>query len=365
MEFIEITMKNVLEATNVQMEIFGVKDCAYLCYIQHIRNQDPPYYIVKENNEVIGISGIYVEPFEPDTAWLGWFGVKSNFRNKGYGTKILNKTIEIARENGYKNFRLYTDVVNPNAHRLYDKVMDYCEEYNEPNFKVLIYSKSLCEAICPKLNNKFINLASKDKEQDNGYELYLSELVKNNTSKIEYEMLSFDDFIKMEEIDHQYFPEENISPALEAYKWYLADQNSCITIKDNSTVIAYVNILSLKKDVYDKIKNNKMNESEILVSDLELNKNKYFNYLYFSTIAIDKNHRDIATLRKLIDITTQKLVKLVIEGCKIKEVMADCSTLEGQKITQRFLKLKPFKKTSHNSMIHILSGEEFMKFLQN
>ncbi len=51
------------------------------------------------------------------------------------------------------------------------------------------------------------------------------------------------------------------------------------------------------------------------------------------------------------------------KGCEIKEVMADCSTQQGQKITQRFLKLKPFMETSHNSIIHILSGEEFVKLL--
>ena len=124
-----------------------------------------------------------------------------------------------------------------------------------------------------------------------------------------------------------------------------------------------MNILSLKKEVYDKVKHNEMNESQILVSDLELEKDKYFNYLYFSTIAIDKNHRDIQTLRELIDITSQKIIEIVNQGCEIKEVMADCSTPQGQKITQRFLKLKPFMKTSHNSMIHILSGDEFIKLL--
>jgi len=175
--------------------------------------------------------------------------------------------------------------------------------------------------------------------------------------------LSFEDFIKMEEIDHQYFPDENVSPADEAYKWYLADPNSCVVVKDNSNVIAYVNILSLKKEIYDKVKHNKMNESQILFSDLELNKDKYFNYLYFSTIAIDENHRDIHTLRQLIDITSKKIIEIVNQGCEIKEVMADCSTPQGQKITQRFLKLKPFMKTSHNSMIHILSGDEFIELL--
>ena len=132
--------------------------------------------------------------------------------------------------------------------------------------------------------------------------------------------LTFEDFIKMEEIDHQYFPDENVSPAEEAYKWYLADSNSCVVVKNNSNVIAYANILSLKKEIYDKVKHNEMNESQILVSDLELDKDKYFNYLYFSTIAIDKNHRDIQTLRELIDITSAKIIEIVNQGFKIKRM---------------------------------------------
>lgn len=172
--------------------------------------------------------------------------------------------------------------------------------------------------------------------------------------------LTLDDFIKMEEIEHQYFLEENISPALEAFRWYKKDPNSCIVVKDNSKVIAYVNILSLKEKVYYKIKNNEMNESQIIVSDLELEKDKYFNYLYFSTIAVDKKHRNIQTIKKLIDITKQKILEIVNLGYFVKEVMADCSTLEGQKITQKLLKLKPFKKTSHSSMLYILNGKEFI-----
>ncbi len=177
--------------------------------------------------------------------------------------------------------------------------------------------------------------------------------------------LTLEDFIKMEEIDHQYFPDENVSPAQEAYNWYLADSNSCIVVKENENVVAYVNILSLKKEIYNKVKFNIMNESEILVSDLELNNDKYFNYLYFSTIAIDKNYRNTQTLRKLLKVTIEKIIEIVNLGCEIKEVMADCSTPEGQKITQRFLKLKPFMKTSHNSVIHVLSGEEFLKVIKN
>ena len=34
-------------------------------------------------------------------------------------------------------------------------------------------------------------------------------------------MLTIEDFIQMEKIDHQYFLDENVSPAEEVYKWYI------------------------------------------------------------------------------------------------------------------------------------------------
>ena len=172
--------------------------------------------------------------------------------------------------------------------------------------------------------------------------------------------LSFEDFEKMEAIDHQYFPDENISPALEAYKWYLADPNSCVVIKEDNVVVAYINILSLKKDVYEKVKNDVLNESEIVMEDLELKKEKYFNFLYFSVIAIDQNHRNVRTLKKLLD-TTKSHIKNIIKDCQLIEVMADCSTKEGKKITERMLKLKPYKNTSHGSVIYVAKGKEFIE----
>ncbi len=176
--------------------------------------------------------------------------------------------------------------------------------------------------------------------------------------------LTLKDFEQMEKIDHQYFQDGNIVSAKESYNWYLKDKNSCVALKENNVVVAYVNILSLKADVYHKIKNNLMNESNTKVEDLELSKEKYYNYLYFPVIAIDKDHRTVKTLKQLLNATTAHIKTILRKNkCKIIEVMTDCSTPQGEKITQRLLKLKPYKKTSHGSTIHILDGKTFLKQL--
>lgn len=172
--------------------------------------------------------------------------------------------------------------------------------------------------------------------------------------------LTIKDFEQMEEIDHEYFSNDTIAPAKEAYKWYLADPNSCIVVKEDNMVVAYINVLSLKKAVYEKVKNNILNESEIVVNDLELRKEKYYNYLYFPAIAVDKNYRNIRVLKNLLDVAREH-IKTITKNSTILEVMADCSTPQGTKITQRILKLTPYKKTSHHSVIHIAKGDTFVK----
>lgn len=178
------------------------------------------------------------------------------------------------------------------------------------------------------------------------------------------EELTLKDFVDMEKIDHQYFPNANITPAKEAYNWYLKDKNTIVALKEDGVVVAYINLLSLKKEIFDKIKHNQMNESQTKMADLETNKDKYMEYLYFASIAVEKGHRDLKTATKLFLKCREMLKNLLNSNIKIKEVMADCSTKEGKEIAKRILHLKPYMNTSHNSEIYVLDGNAFIKNLK-
>lgn len=107
-----------------------------------------------------------------------------------------------------------------------------------------------------------------------------------------------------------------------------------------------------------------MNESQTIMTDLETNREKYMSYLYFASIAVEKDHRDIKTATKLFLKCRSALKKLTNSNVKIKEVMADCSTDVGREIAERILHLKPYKKTSHGSEIFISDGRSFIKNLK-
>ena len=104
MKFEKITYDNLELACKIQNAIFPEED-ARQNYIEQI-NQDPyrkeqDYSIVYVDNEPIGVTGIYSYHEYPESAWLGWFGILSEHRGKGYGKAALEKTIELAKEKGY------------------------------------------------------------------------------------------------------------------------------------------------------------------------------------------------------------------------------------------------------------------------
>ena len=182
MRFELINKENVMLATKVQLEIFGSKsECAYLHYINSFVSQKD-YFLVYDKDKIVGITGLYIDEFtqEDNVVWLGWFGVLPKFRHLGYGQKILEKTIELAKKRNKKILRLYTSVDNPSAHKLYDKIMDICEPYDLEKEKCLIYSKSLSgEKVKEFGSGQYLGLDFRNKEQKEGYKMFLRRLHEN------------------------------------------------------------------------------------------------------------------------------------------------------------------------------------------
>ena len=176
--FEKITNDNLELACKMQNEIFPEED-ARENFIEQI-NEDPyrkemDYKIVYIDNEPIGVTGIYSYNEYPDDAWLGWFGILNKYRNKGYGKETLEKTMELAKEKGYKNFRIYTDEYAKEAHSLYEKLGFIKELYDRDDDKdeyfiadIYVYSKSLTDKKIELWNNRFLGLKEQG-EKENMY----------------------------------------------------------------------------------------------------------------------------------------------------------------------------------------------------
>ena len=180
--------------------------------------------------------------------------------------------------------------------------------------------------------------------------------------KIDYKF-NLEDFEKMEDIEHSYFPNDNITPAEEVLNWYQKNSLTCIGIRNNNNeVIASVNILPLKEQTFYDIYNNKMNEADVKDSQIERYENNKEYYLYLSSISINQNYRNnyrvITTLLKgCIDLYTL----LTNRNIKIIKMMADASTEHGEKICKKLLKMDYIRDTSHESKIYCEDGNDFAK----
>ena len=179
--------------------------------------------------------------------------------------------------------------------------------------------------------------------------------------KIDYKF-NLEDFKIMEHIEHLYFPNDNITPAEEVLKWYKKNNLTCIGVRNsNNEVIASVNILPLNERTFYDIYNNKMNEADVVSSQIERYENSKEYYLYLSSISINQNYRNnyrvITTLLKgCIDLYTL----LTNRNIKIIKMMADASTEHGEKVCKKLLKMDFIRDTSHNSKIYCIDGNDFI-----
>ena len=173
MKFILVDFTNYKKAIEIQNKIFPKEDGTINILASLDRDlfikktgidyedDNVKYYIAYENNEAIGITGLYY--YDNVSAWLGWFGVLPDKRRKSYGERILEKTMELARQKGFKTMRLYTDAIEKaDAIKLYKKNgvcwrKIFCRR---TIIRLLyIYSKSLCNEKVDLWNNKKLGLA--------------------------------------------------------------------------------------------------------------------------------------------------------------------------------------------------------------
>ena len=173
LRFVLITQENFDFAVSFQNEIFPNND-AYRNYYESVYGlRDASYYIAYLDDAPVGLMGIYFEPVDLSSAWLGWFGVKKEYRRRHFGSQIIAHFEELARKKGYKYARLFTDAFNNDAAISFYQSQGYFSEpylnKDDPiseKMTVLIFSKSLFEDDCPKWANRTINLTAQyQKEQ--------------------------------------------------------------------------------------------------------------------------------------------------------------------------------------------------------
>ena len=131
------------------------------------------YFLLYENDACVGVIGIYSYPEDQNSAWLGWFGIREDFRRKKLGTTALKAFEEMAAARGYLFARLYTDAVNNDVAIAFYQANGYVSEpYQNPQdpacmkYRTVIFSKSLTSRPLELWNNRSIHLTEQIAKQE-------------------------------------------------------------------------------------------------------------------------------------------------------------------------------------------------------
>lgn len=107
MNFVLVNFTNYKKAIEIQNKIFPKEDGTLNILASLDRNlfikktgmnyedDNVKYYIVYDNNEEIGITGLYY--YDNTSAWLAWFGVLPDKRRKSYGEKNTRANNKISK----------------------------------------------------------------------------------------------------------------------------------------------------------------------------------------------------------------------------------------------------------------------------
>ena len=168
-----ITKDNIEYAVRIQEEIFP-GESGRANFEDSVSGEKPyAYYLIRENGRCAGVIGIYGYPEDPDSAWLGWFGIREGFRRRHLGSEALRRFEDLAAAGGYRFARLYTDAEDNDAAIAFYTANGYTgEPYENPEdpaclkYKTLIFSKSLTGGEPVPWNSRTIHLTEQIAKQE-------------------------------------------------------------------------------------------------------------------------------------------------------------------------------------------------------
>ena len=171
-----ITENNLDFAVRVQAELFP-GESAKTNYTESLsKGSGYEYDLIYKDGQCVGIIGLYRYPEDPESAWLGWFGIREGFRRQHLGSAALRMFEERAAAKGYRFARLYTDAQNNEIAIAFYKANGYtCEPYynaQDPaaaEHKTLIFSKTLTSGPLVLWNNRSIHLTEQIAKQEAAY----------------------------------------------------------------------------------------------------------------------------------------------------------------------------------------------------
>jgi len=149
---------------------------------------------------------------------------------------------------------------------------------------------------------------------------------------------TLDDFIYMEQLELKYYSEEHVTPYQEAYLWHLSNPKTGFALEDNGKIVAFTDILPIKKAVFDQIVSGTYNDKYLTSDDLVymdgLKEGDSVDLL-LSCVLVDEDYRETDALKTLLNAHMDYYRYYVSRGISIESVLTSNVTEAGERFSER------------------------------
>ncbi|ELK42348.1 hypothetical protein P4U99_14965 [Brevibacillus agri] len=166
------------------------------------------------------------------------------------------------------------------------------------------------------------------------------------------DQLQLEHFQQMEQLELQYYSADFITPSQESYNWYCFRPDSIVAIEADNRVVAFLNLLPVKKHVYEQIVAGRFNDSLMTTADIENPEQSPESAYYFlSCVVVADAYRKSAALPLMLHHYLGVLDGVAASGIRIHSIVMEAVTAAGNRFAER-LGMRLLCESDHDSHVY-------------
>ena len=120
---------------------------------------------------------------------------------------------------------------------------------------------------------------------------------------------------------------------------------------DTNHIVAYAGIIPVSNECYDSLRKGILIDTSITTEMILKYKSGWKYKLYFSSIVVHPDYRDICILRLMYKTIMSRFDKFKIQSIFIEKILADAVNESGKKLC-KLIGMKKIRLSNHNSEIY-------------
>lgn len=154
----------------------------------------------------------------------------------------------------------------------------------------------------------------------------------------------------MELLEQQYYADDYITPAEQAYAWYERHSYTTIAIGEHGNVVGFINLFPVVDTVFEQILSGNFNDKHLTLDaivDINASETEPL-HMFLSCILVKREYRPLNTTGLLLKCAVETYAP-VAHRCDV--ILIDTVTPEGERFTRKY-GFTPMRSSDHGSWIY-------------